>query len=409
MRILLLEDEEAIRGFVRINLKRNGMDVTEAEDGETALMLANEADPPFDVALLDVMLPTISGFEVCEQLREKFPRMGIIMLTAKSQEEDKIRGLELGADDYVQKPFSPGELIARLGALHRRMMPGGLSWPEAAGDAEGVEAGSAEAAEAGESAMQRESGDGSGPSASDRDASVDGCGYEVNSREGLEATGHQAEEWNRADDISQTAGRSGESSAVNHSANGEKSSGGAIPVGSDSVDVKTAAESESEAAASGGTGESNGFAGPLAGSAYAGTTPAWNGSAAGEGTASASMEDRPRVMPSHADMRRQNNELHEGVFRLSSTERRLWKRNEEVVLTPTEWTLVKLLMERAGEGLSRDDILDAVWGRHFIGDLKIVDVNIRRIRQKIEDEPSDPRFIETLWGYGYRWKRSDGQ
>ena len=127
MRILLLEDEEAIRGFVRINLKRNGMEVTEAEDGETALALAEAASPPFDVALLDVMLPTISGFEVCEQLRAHFPRMGIIMLTAKSQEEDKIRGLELGADDYVQKPFSPGELIARLNSLNRRMMPGGLS------------------------------------------------------------------------------------------------------------------------------------------------------------------------------------------------------------------------------------------------------------------------------------------
>src|SRR5262245_60588937 len=99
------------------------MDVTEAEDGESALVLAQNANPPFDVALLDVMLPKMSGFEVCEQLRQQFPRMGIIMLTAKSQEEDKIRGLELGADDYVQKPFSPGELVARLHALKRRMMP----------------------------------------------------------------------------------------------------------------------------------------------------------------------------------------------------------------------------------------------------------------------------------------------
>ncbi|QYR24347.1 winged helix-turn-helix domain-containing protein [Paenibacillus sp. sptzw28] len=99
-------------------------------------------------------------------------------------------------------------------------------------------------------------------------------------------------------------------------------------------------------------------------------------------------------------------EMRCGPFRLSAAERRLWKVDEEIVLTPTEWTLVKLLMERAGEGLSRDEILNAVWGRHFIGDLKIVDVNIRRIRQKIEDEPSDPRCIETLWGYGYRWNRS---
>jgi DNA-binding response OmpR family regulator len=100
-------------------------------------------------------------------------------------------------------------------------------------------------------------------------------------------------------------------------------------------------------------------------------------------------------------------ELLSGPFRLSAPERRLWKNGAEILLTPTEWTLVKLLMEREGEGLSRDDILSAVWGRHFIGDLKIVDVNIRRIRQKLEDEPSEPRFIETLWGYGYRWKRGE--
>ncbi|RAP74850.1 hypothetical protein DL346_20180 [Paenibacillus montanisoli] len=101
--------------------------------------------------------------------------------------------------------------------------------------------------------------------------------------------------------------------------------------------------------------------------------------------------------------------MRSGPFRLSSAERRLWKDGAEIVLTPTEWTLVKLLIEREGEGLSRDDILDAVWGRHYVGDLKIVDVNIRRIRQKLERNPSDPRHIETLWGYGYRWKRSDEQ
>ncbi|WP_308637838.1 response regulator transcription factor [Paenibacillus silvisoli] len=269
MRILILEDEEAIRGFVRINLKRGGMEVTEAEDGETALALAREASPPFDVALLDVMLPGISGFDVCEQLRREFPRMGIIMLTAKSQEEDKIRGLELGADDYVQKPFSPGELVARLNALKRRMLPLG---DEAGGDAGG-------------------------------------------------------------------AGQAG-----------------------------AAASSEN-------------------GASEAGTVNAAD-------------------QAQHASRR---GELRSGPFRLSSAERKLWKDGVEIVLTPTEWTLVKLLMEREGEGLSRDDILDAVWGRHYVGDLKIVDVNIRRIRQKIELKPSDPLHIETLWGYGYRWKRSDEQ
>lgn len=289
MRILLLEDEEAIRGFVRINLKRNGMEVVEAEDGETALALAEAASPPFDAALLDVMLPTISGFDVCERLRGQFPRMGIIMLTAKSQEEDKILGLELGADDYIQKPFSPGELIARLKALHRRMMPGGLTWPELA------------------------------------------------------------------------------SEAANPAAEGSRKDG--------------TAEAEDGAAID----EERGYGADVSVSEASGMDVGG---------------DLPRVPL---------NDLYSGPFRLSTLERKLWKENEEIVLTPTEWTLVKLLLEREGVGLSRDDILDAVWGRHFVGDLKIVDVNIRRIRQKIEDEPSEPKYIETLWGYGYRWKRSAGR
>ncbi|KQO18089.1 response regulator transcription factor [Paenibacillus sp. Leaf72] len=245
MRILLLEDEEAIRGFVRINLKRNEMEVTEAGDGETALALA-DSEGPFDIALLDVMLPTISGFEVCEQLRSKFPSMGIIMLTAKSQEEDKIHGLELGADDYVQKPFSPGELIARIKSLYRRMQP---------------------------------------------------------------------------------------SAAL----------------------LQAVASQELAAAA------------PV-----------------------------QEVM---------DDELTIGPFRLSVSARKLWKNDEEIILTPTEWTLVRLLMEREGKSVSRDDILSEVWGRYYVGDLKVVDVNIRRVRQKIEDNSSEPAFIETVWGFGYRWRR----
>lgn len=255
MRILLLEDEESIRGFVRINLKRNGMEVREAERGEDALAYA-ESEGPFDIALLDVMLPTIDGFEVCARLRERYPRMGIIMLTAKSQEEDKIRGLELGADDYVQKPFSPGELIARIKSLHRRMN-----------------------AEARPSAPQ----------------------------------------------------------------------------------------SATEAADS--------------------------------GTASAAIGTASPPSPSEF-------ELIRGPFRLSVMERKLWKRDVEIILTPTEWTLVRLLMEHEGESVSRDRILTEVWGRYYVGDLKVVDVNIRRIRQKIETNPSDPSIIETVWGHGYRWKRS---
>jgi DNA-binding response OmpR family regulator len=278
MRILLLEDEESIRGFVRINLKRNDMEVIEAETGESALALA-DTEGPIDIALLDVMLPTISGFEVCEQLRTRYPRMGIIMLTAKSQEEDKIHGLELGADDYVQKPFSPGELIARIKSLYRRMKP-----------------------------------------------QLDEQEQEIKAAsEGIAAS----EEVYRS-------------------------------------------EAETMAAAS---------------SAIYGQRP---------------IEDPLPTIYGNGSF---HQELHVNPFRLSVAERKLWKQGKEIILTPTEWTLVRLLMERVGESVSRDHILTEVWGRYYVGDLKVVDVNIRRIRQKIEKNPSDPAFIETVWGYGYRWKR----
>lgn len=263
MHILLLEDEESIRGFVRINLKRNDITVTEAENGEDALSFA-ESDGPFDIALLDVMLPTISGFEVCEELRRRYPRMGIIMLTAKSQEEDKIRGLELGADDYVQKPFSPGELIARIKSLYRRMH----AEPQLVPD---------------------------------------------NERE-----------------------------AVLHAESAFKNQRQADSVMSPQGDVM-------------GDGSEGG--------------------------------------------------IMSGPFRLSIMQRRLWKSGTEIVLTPTEWALVRLLMESEGKSVSRDHILTEVWGRYYVGDLKVVDVNIRRIRQKLECNPSEPAFIETVWGYGYRWRR----
>lgn len=247
------------------------MEVTEAENGEDALALA-DTEGPFDIALLDVMLPTIDGFEVCGQLRAKFPRLGIIMLTAKSQEEDKIRGLELGADDYVQKPFSPGELIARIKSLHRRM---NADLPVSADS--GVQGGE------------------------------DG-------RNGVQIADQQA-----------------------------------------------------------------------AGTEMGSTEPA----------------GKDEIKKQYVER-----ELISGQFRLSISERRLWKSNEEIILTPTEWTLVRLLMEREGESVSRDHILTEVWGRYYVGDLKVVDVNIRRIRQKIESNPSEPSIIETVWGYGYRWKRS---
>ncbi|WP_169089721.1 response regulator transcription factor [Paenibacillus sp. PL91] len=282
MRILLLEDEESIRGFVRINLKRNDMEVIEAETGEEAMALA-DTEGPIDIALLDVMLPTISGFEVCEQLRSQYPRMGIIMLTAKSQEEDKIHGLELGADDYVQKPFSPGELIARIKSLYRRMKPETAAPErEAAAAEDGIAAAKEGAAEVNAAAADR----------------------------------HEAATF--------------------------------APFAQQPIPIQ-------------------------------------------------------QVPAPYATIFHQ--ELRVEPFRLSVAERKLWKQEKEIILTPTEWTLVRLLMERVGESVSRDHILTEVWGRYYVGDLKVVDVNIRRIRQKIEKNPSDPAFIETVWGYGYRWKR----
>lgn len=229
MKVLILEDEEAIRGFVRINLKRKGIEVVEAETGEEAISLI-EKDSDIQIAILDVMLPTeMGGFDVCEQLRVKYPRMGIIMLTAKSQDTDKVLGLELGADDYISKPFSPVELVARINALNRRLQP---------------------VAEADE-----------------------------------------------------------------------------------------------------------------------------------------------------------KNILEAGPFIIHLDERKLTKNGKEIDLTPTEFAIVRMFLENPNKSISRDEILDEVWGRHFIGDFKIVDVNIRRIRQKIEKNPSKPVYIETVWGNGYLWKR----
>ncbi|WP_429844287.1 response regulator transcription factor [Brevibacillus sp. FIR094] len=228
MKVLLLEDEKSIRDFVRINLKREGYEVIEASTGEEALDLADQQSD-IVIAILDVMLPGIDGFEVCGQLRKKYPRLGIIMLTAKSQELDKVMGLEFGADDYVSKPFSPAELLARVKALHRRLTP----IPEA--------------------------------------------------------------------------------------------------------------------------------------------------------------EDK--------------NEINIAPFTLLLDERKLIRAEQEIDLTPKEFAIIKLLAENANKAISRDEILTAVWGQFFVGDLKIVDVNIRRIRQKIEDDPAHPAFLETVWGYGYLWRK----
>ena len=224
-KVLVLEDESSIRSFIVINLRRAGYDVIEAETGEEALEKLKE-NPDTKVALLDIMLPGIDGFEVCRRIRATNSKIGIIMLTARSQEMDKVTGLMTGADDYVTKPFSPAELTARIDALYRR-------------------------------------------------------------------TG-----------------------------------------GGDPID----------------TGE-----------------------------------------------------ISQPPFLLNTRNRTLEKNGQRVKLTQVEYSIMKLFMDNPGKALSREEILDSVWGRDYFGELKIVDVNIRRLRIKIEDDPTNPSFITTVWGYGYKW------
>ncbi len=223
-KVLILEDEVSIRSFVVINLKRAGYDVVEAGTGEEALELL-KSNPDVGVAILDIMLPGIDGFEVCRSIRATDKKIGIIMLTARSQEMDKITGLMTGADDYMTKPFSPAELTARIDALYRRV-------------------------------------------------------------------------------------------------------------------------------------------GPEAG---------------GEST-----------------------EITQGPFVLNTRNRTLEKEGKRIKLTQVEYAIIKLFMQNPGRALSREDILASVWGRDYDGELKIVDVNIRRLRIKIEDDTANPTYITTVWGFGYK-------
>jgi two-component system alkaline phosphatase synthesis response regulator PhoP len=117
-RLLVVEDEEVIRVLLEDDLSMEGYDVATAGDGEAALSMAG--NHAYDLIILDVMLPGKDGFQVCRELRESGVGTPILMLTAKSQEIDKVLGLELGADDYVTKPFSPKELVARIRAILRR-------------------------------------------------------------------------------------------------------------------------------------------------------------------------------------------------------------------------------------------------------------------------------------------------
>ena len=117
-RVLIVEDEKNIVDILRFNMNREGYETIEAYDGETGLALARAEKP--DLILLDVMLPKMIGFDVCRALREEGDNVPVIILTAREEEEDKILGLEIGADDYITKPFSMRELIARVRANIRR-------------------------------------------------------------------------------------------------------------------------------------------------------------------------------------------------------------------------------------------------------------------------------------------------
>ena len=224
-KVLIMEDEVNIRAFVVINLKRAGYEAIEAGTGLEALQRLDE-HPDIGVAILDINVPEIDGFEVCRRIRATNKQIGIIMLTARTQEMDKVTGLMTGADDYVTKPFSPAELTARIDALYRRI-----------------------------------------------------------------------------------GGSGGQTTEM----------------------------------------------------------------------------------------------LTQGPFVMNTRNHTREKAGARIKLTQVEYSIMKLFMQNPGRALSREDILSAVWGRDYEGELKIVDVNIRRLRIKIEDDTANPTYITTVWGFGYKW------
>lgn len=228
MKVLIVEDEFPIRSFISLNLKREGYEVVEAEDGERAIEVFHQ-HKDIHIVLLDVMMPKMDGFEVLKVLREERPDVGIIMLTARTSDQDKVMGLEYGADDYISKPFSPAELVARIKSLVRRL------------------------------------------------------------------TTHLVKE----------------------------------------------------------------------------------------------------------------EVIYSGIFKIDLGERKFFMNDKEIELTPKEFEILEIFMENKGVSLSRDAILSAIWGKNYFGDLKVVDVNIRRIRKKIEKDPAKPIYLKTVWGYGYRWDESE--
>lgn len=230
-KVLVAEDEESIREFIVINLTRSGYTVEQAENGLIALQKFKQDEQGFDVAILDIMMPELDGLTVCKELRKASSDLGIIMLTAKTQEMDKVTGLLFGADDYVTKPFSPSELMARVDAIYRR----------------------------------------------------------VEMTRGI-----------RKNDVS-----------------------------ADSITLDE--------------------------------------------------------------------------FELNLRNRTLLKSGSMIELTQVEFQIVEYFFRNPNAALSRNDILKQVWGENYFGDEKIVDVNIRRLRMKIEDNPSSPSRLVTIWGLGYKW------
>ncbi len=232
-RVLVCEDEDSIREFVVLNLRRSGYDVVDVNCGEDAVKAFDDAGGDFDAALLDIMMPGMDGFAVCKSLRERSAKIGIIMLSAKSQEMDKVSSLMMGADDYMTKPFSISELAARVDAICRRV----------------------------------------------------------------------------------------------------------------------------------------------------------------------SLMDS-----SKAD---RGDEITSGPFAINLKSRVLLKNGKPVDLTQVEYQIMEFFLKNQNTALDRMTILRQIWGENYYGEEKIVDVNIRRIRMKIEDEPSNPKYIITIWGYGYKWSSGE--
>ena len=229
-RILIVEDEVAIREFEAINLKRVGYTVVEAGSGEEALEIYDNDPQNFDIALLDISMPGMDGFSLCKELRKRSETLGIIMLTARTQEMDKISGLMIGADDYITKPFSPTELLARVDSLYRR------------------------------------------------------------------------------------------------------------------VEMYT-----------------------------------------------------PKVVATVSD------DITLGEFTLNTRKRTLLKNGVNIELTQVEFQMVEYFFSNPDAPLGRTEILTKVWGSNYFGEEKIVDVNVRRLRMKVEDDPSEPKRLLTVWGMGYKW------